>query len=68
MKLHYVNNVKRTNAQFNNIQDSSKTTQILNMDEKNPNFKRKPSFKKWRNFAAHMDIALLNADKNNKTN
>ena len=49
--LQYVNNIQTTTTQINNIQNSDtnlseKITEILNIYEKNPNFKGKPSFKK----------------------
>ena len=55
LKLQYVNNTQTTTSQINNINDSDtelskKITEILNIYEKNPNFKGKQSFKKWCNF------------------
>ena len=55
LKLQYVNRIETNTTQINNIHDSDadlteKITQILNIYEKNPNFKRKPSFKKWFNY------------------
>ena len=55
LKLQYVNNTQTTTSQINNIRDShtdfsEKITEILNIYEKNPNFKGKPSFKKWCNY------------------
>ena len=72
IKLQYVNNNQTTITQINNMHNSDtdlseKSTEILNIYEKNPIFKGKPSFKKRCNFAEDTDIALLNADKNNKT-
>ena len=54
LKLQYVNNIQTTTSQINNINDcdtvlSEKITDILNIYEKNPNFKGKPSFKSWCN-------------------
>ena len=51
LKLHYVNNIQTTRSQVINIQDSDtelseEITEILNIYEKNPIFKSKPSFKK----------------------
>ena len=51
LKLQYVNNIQTTTSQINNINDSDtdlseKFTEILNIYDKNPNFKGKPSFKK----------------------
>ena len=50
--IQYVNNIQTTTSQINKIHDSDtelfeKITKILNNYEKNPNFKGKPSFKKW---------------------
>ena len=55
LKLQYVNNIKIPTSQINNINNSDtelseKITEILNIYEKNPNFKGKPSFKKWCNY------------------
>ena len=52
LKLHYVKRIETNTTHKNNIQDSDldlskKITKILNIYEKNPNFKGKPSFKKW---------------------
>ena len=57
-KLQYVNNIQTTTSQINNINDSDtdlseKITKILNIYEKNPNFKGKLSFKKWGNFCRY---------------
>ena len=54
-KLQYVNRIETNKTHINNIQDSDvdlseKITDILNISEKNPNFKGKPSFKKWCNY------------------
>ena len=53
--LQYVNNIQTTTTQLNIIHNSDtdlseKITEILNIYEKNPNFKGKPSFKKWCNY------------------
>ena len=56
LKLQYVNNIQTTTTtQINIIHNSDtdlfeKITEILNIYEKNPNFKGKPSFKKWCNY------------------
>ena len=52
LKLKYVNRVETNTTRINNIHDSDvdlteKITEVLNKYEKNPNFKGKPSFKKW---------------------
>ena len=51
LKLQYVNRNETNTTHINNIHDSNvdlteKFTEILNLYEKNPNFKDKPSFKK----------------------
>ena len=55
LKLQYVNRIETASTNINNIQESDtdlveKITEILNIYEKHPNFKGKPSFKKWRNY------------------
>ena len=55
LKLQYVNNIQTTTTQKNNIHNSDtdlilKITEILNIYEKDPNFKGKPSFKKLCNY------------------
>ena len=73
LKLEYVKNIQTTTTQIKNIHNSDtdlseKITEILNIYEINPNFKGKTSFKKnGVTIAENTDIALLNADKNNKT-
>ena len=52
LKLQYVIRIETNTTHINSIQDSDvdltgKITEILNICEKNPNFKGKPSFKKW---------------------
>ena len=72
LKLLYVDNIQTTTLQINNIHNSDidlseKITQILNIYEKNPNFKGSHHSKNGVTFAEDTDIALLNADKNNET-
>ena len=55
LKLQYVNPIETNTTHINNIQESDtdlieKITEILNIYEKHPNFKGKPSFKKWCNY------------------
>ena len=55
LKLQYVNDIQTTTTQINNrhnsdIDLSEKITEILNIYEKNTNFKGEPSFKKWFNY------------------
>ena len=71
LKLQYVNRIETNTTHINNIHDSDvdlteKITEILNISEKNPSFKGKPSFKKWLIIAEDTDTALPNVDKNNK--
>ena len=52
LKLQYVNRIETNTTHINNIQDSDvdlseQITKILTINEKNPNFTGKPSFKKW---------------------
>ena len=52
LKLQYFNNIQTTTTQIKKINNSDtylskNITEILNVFEKNPNFKGKPSFKKW---------------------
>ena len=54
-KLQYVNRIETNTTNINNIQESDtdlveKITEILNIYEKHPIFKGKPSFKKWCNY------------------
>ena len=55
LKLQYVNKIQTTTTQINILHNSDtdlskKITEILIIYEKNPNFKGKPSFKKWCNY------------------
>ena len=55
LKLQYVTRIELNTTNINNIQESDtdlieKITEILNIYEKHPNFKGKPSFKKWCNY------------------
>ena len=55
LKLQYVNRIETASTNINNIQESDtdlveKITEIPNIYEKHPNFKGKPSFKKWCNY------------------
>ena len=56
LKLQYVNRIETNTTHINNVQESDtelieKITEILNIYERNPIFKGKPSFKKWRNYS-----------------
>ena len=55
LKLQYVNRIETNTTHITNVQESEtdlieKITEILNIYERNPNFKGKPSFKKWCNY------------------
>ena len=55
LKLKYINHIETNATHINNIQESDidlseKITEILNIYEKNPKYKVKPSFKKWCNY------------------
>ena len=55
LKLQYVNRIETDTTHINNVQESDrdlieKITEILNIYEKQSNFKGKPSFKKWCNY------------------
>ena len=54
-KLQFVNNTQTTTTQINNLHNSDidlseKLNEILNINEKNPNIKVKPSFQSWCNY------------------
>ena len=54
LKLQYVNRIETKTTHINNIQESDvdlseKISENLNIYERNPNYKGKPSFKKWSN-------------------
>ena len=72
LKLQYVNNLQTTTSQINNINDSDtdlseKITKILNIYEKNPNFKGKNHSKNGVIIVNVTDTVSLSADKNNKS-
>ena len=71
LKLQYVNRIETNTTNINNIQESDtdlveKITEILNIYEKHPNFKGKPSFKKGVIIADDTDIVYPNADRSNR--
>ena len=71
LKLQYVNRIESNTTHINNIQNSQvdlteKITETLNIYEKNPNFKGKPSSKNGVIIAKDTDIVLPNVDKNNR--
>ena len=63
LKLQYVNRIETNTTNINNIQESDtdlveKITEILNIYEKHPNFKGKPSFKKWCNYCRRYGYSI----------
>ena len=71
LKLQYVNRIETNTTHINNLQESDtdlveKITEILNIYEKHPNFKSKPSFKNGLIIADDTDTVFPNVDKNNK--
>ena len=63
LKLQYVNRIETNTTNINNIQESDtdlveKITEILNIYEKHPNFKGKPSFKKWCNYCRRYEHSI----------
>ena len=72
LKLQFVNRIETNPTHINYIQESDidlseKITEILNIYEKNPKYKGKPSFKKWCKYCRKYGHAFPNVDKNNKT-
>ena len=72
LKLQYDNRIETNTTHINNIQESDtdlieKITEIINIYEKNTNFKGKPSFKKWCNFCRRYGHSIAECSKNNKT-
>ena len=64
--LHKKNNIHDSDAEL-----AEKITQILNIYEKNSNFKGKPSFKKWCNFCrryGHSIADLIQKQQDNQNN
>ena len=71
LKLQYVNRIETNTTYIKNIQESDtdlveKITEILNIYEKHPNFKGKPSLKNGVIIADDTDTVFPNVDKNNK--
>ena len=71
LKLQYVNRIETNTTQINNIHNSDvdlteKITEILNTYEKNPNFKGKPSFKKWCNYCRRCGHSIAECRQNNR--
>ena len=71
VKLQYVirietNTTHRKSIQESDVDLSEKISEILNIYEKNPNFKGEISFKNGVTFADDTDTALPKVDKSNK--
>ena len=72
LKLQYVNRIETKTTHINNIQESDidlseKITEILNIYEKNPNYKANHLSKNGVIFADGTDTVFPNVDKNSKT-
>ena len=73
LKLQYVNRIETDTTHINNIHDSDvdpteKITNILNKYEKNPNFKVKPSFKKWCNYCRSYGYSIAECGQKQQDN
>ena len=73
LKLQYVINIQTTTSEIYNINDfdtklSKKITEILNIYEKNPNFKGKPFFKKWCNYCRRYGHSIAECRQKQKDN
>ena len=73
LKLQYVNRIETNTTQINNIHHSDidlteKITKILNIYEKNPNFKGKASFRKWCNYCRRYGHSIAKCRQNQQDN
>ena len=73
LKLQYVNRIKTNTTHVNNIQESDtdlieKITEILNIYERHPNFKGKPSFKKWCNYCRRYGHSIAESRQKQQNN
>ena len=73
LKLQYVNRIETNTTQINNIHNSyvdltEKITEILNIYDKNPNFKGKPSFKKWWNYCRRYGHSIAECTQKQQDN
>ena len=73
LKLHYGNQIKTNTTHINNTQGSDtdlieKITEILKIYEKNPNFKGKPSFKKWCNYCRRYGHSIAESRQKQQDN
>ena len=73
LKLHSVDQIKTNTTHIKNIQESDTDlietiTEILNIYERNPNFKGKPSFKKWCNYCQRFGHSKAECRQKQKDN
>ena len=73
LKLHYVNWIETNTTHINNIQGSDtdlieKIIEILNIYERNLNFKGKPSFKKWCNYCRQYEHSIAECRQKQQNN
>ena len=73
LKLQNVNRIETNTTHINNIQESDtdlieKITEILNIYEKHPNFKGKPSFKKWCNYCRRYGHSIFDCKQKQQDN
>ena len=73
LKLQYVNRIETNTTHTNNIQGSDtdlieKITEILNVYEKNPNFKNKPSFNNCCNYCRRYGHSIAECRQKQQVN
>ena len=73
LKLQNFNRIETNTTHVNNILDSDvdlteKVTEILNIYEKNSNFKGKPSFKKWCNYCRRYGRSIADCRQKQQDN
>ena len=73
LKLQFVNRIETNTTHINNIQESDaelieKITEILNIYERHPNFKGKPSFKKWFNYCRRYGHSIFECRQKQQDN
>ena len=73
LKIQNVNNIQTTTSRINNINDcdtelSEKILEILNIYEKNQNFKGKPSFKKRCNYCRRYGHSIAECRQKQQNN
>ena len=70
LKLQYVHRIETKTTHINNLQESDvdlseKITEILNIYERNPNYKGK-TLKKWCNYCRRYGHSISEVDQNSK--